>query len=155
MPITMPSATPLILTDEIANFVNNALASGNPLLLAVVDTQGQPILSFRGSAQVYSKDQIGLWARNNQGGTLESIRHNSKVAMMYRSATTPMLQFQGRARIATDEAERTRVFENSPEREQKTDLERKGTAVIIDLDKIDGVLSFGANGPIFCRMMRA
>jgi hypothetical protein len=34
----------------------------------------------------------------------------------------------------------------SPEREQKSDPERKGSAVIIDLDQIDGVI-VGANGP--------
>jgi hypothetical protein len=33
------------------------------------------------------------------------------------------------------------VFENSPERERKSDPERKGLAIIIDLDKVEGVLA--------------
>ena len=74
--------------------------------------------------------------------------------MMYRSATTPLLQFQGRARIASDTAERNRVFENSPEREQKSDPERKGIAIIIDLDTVAGVLRFGADGPVFAKLAR-
>jgi hypothetical protein len=72
--------------------------------------------------------------------------------MMYRSATTPMLQFHGRARIATDEAERERVFGNAPEREQKSDPERKGVAIVIDLVKVEGVLKIGPDGPVFVKL---
>ncbi len=145
---------PLVLTQEIKDLVNNGLAGGNPLLLAVVTQENKPVLSFRGSTQVYSDDQLGLWIRNTAGGTIEAIRRNPHVAMMYRSATTLLLQFQGRARIATDEAERKRVFENSPEREQKSDPERKGNAIIIDLDKVEGVLRFGADGPVLAKLAR-
>ncbi len=145
---------PLVLTPEIKELVNNALDSGNPMLLAAVDDTGQPLLSFRGSAQVYSDDQLGLWVRNAEGGTLAAIRHNPKVALMYRSATTPLLQFQGEARIATDEPERAKVFENSPERERNSDPERKGTAIIIDLNTVGGVLKFGADGPVFVKLER-
>jgi Pyridoxamine 5'-phosphate oxidase len=145
---------PLVLTQEIKDLVNNGLASGNPLLLAVVTQENKPALSFRGSTQVYSDDQLGLWIRNTAGGTIEAIRRNPHVAMMYRSATTPLLQFQGRARIATDETERKRVFEKSPEREQKSDPERKGNAIVIDLDKVEGVLRFGADGPVFAKLAR-
>lgn len=144
----------LVLTPEIKDLVNGGLAGGNPLLLAVVTAENKPVLSFRGSTQVYSDDQLGLWVRNTSGGTIEAIKQNPNVAMMYRSATTPLLQFQGRARIATDTAERNRVFENSPEREQKSDPERKGNAVIIDLDKVEGVLGFDDKGPRFFRAER-
>jgi hypothetical protein len=47
-----------------------------------------------------------------------------------------MLQFHGRGRIATGEAERERVFGNASEREQNSDPERKGVAIVIDLDKV-------------------
>jgi hypothetical protein len=144
----------LVLTPEIKDLVNNALTSGNPLLLAVVTEENKPLLSFRGSTQVYSDDQLGLWVRKTTGATIAAIRHNPNVALMYRSATTPLLQFQGRARITTDEAERARVFENSPEAERKSDPERQGIAIIVDLDRIDGVLSFGAGGPVFANLAR-
>jgi hypothetical protein len=101
---------PVVLTPEIKELVNNGLASGNPLLLAAVTSDSKPLLSFRGSTQVYSDGQLRLWIRKASGGTIEAIKGNPQVAMMYRSATTPMLQFHGRARIATDEAERERVF---------------------------------------------
>jgi hypothetical protein len=145
---------PIQLTQEIRDLVNNGLASGNPLVLAVVTALNRPRLSFRGSTQVHSDDQLGFWLRNTGGETIDAIRHNPNVAMMYRSATTPMLQFIGRARIATDEQERARVYESAPEREQKSDPDRKGLAVIIDLDKVEGVLGFDDKGPRFFRAER-
>lgn len=144
----------LVLTPEIKSLVNNALASGSPMLLAVVTPENKPSLSYRGSTQVYSDDQLGLWIRNTAGGTIEAIRKNPNVAMMYRSATTPLLQFQGRARIATDETERKKVYESAPERERKSDPEQKGIAIIIDLDKVLGVVSIGPNGPVFAQLSR-
>jgi hypothetical protein len=152
----MPSAdtTPLALTDEIKTLVNDALANGTPLLLAAVGPDNAPILSFRGSLQAYSDDQFGLWVRNAEGGTIDAIRANPRVALMYRSATTPVLQFHGRARVTTDETERARVFESAPERERNADPERKGAAVIVDLDRIEGVLKVGPDGRVFVRQAR-
>jgi len=48
------------LTGEIAEHVNGALVAGNPMVLASVDREGRPRLSFRGSTQAYSKDQLGF-----------------------------------------------------------------------------------------------
>ena len=148
----LPPYTHLTLTPELHRKINNALAEGHPLVLAVVDPSGQPVLSFRGSLQTYSDTQLGFWLRNPQGNTLESIRNNPRVALIYRSPSTPLLQFRGRGRIATDEAERERVFTAAPEVERKADPERKGLAIIIDLTRVEGVLRIGSNGPIWCRM---
>jgi hypothetical protein len=148
----VPEYTPLQLTPELHSKINNALAEGHPLVLAVVDVTGQPQLSFRGSLQTYSDTQLGVWLRNVQGNTIEAIRRNPKVALIYRSETTPLLQFHGRARIVTDSEERERVFTAAPEVERQRDPDRKGVAIIIDLTRIEGVLGFGPDGPIWCRM---
>jgi hypothetical protein len=148
----LSSYTHLRLTPELHSKINNALAEGHPLVLAVVDASGQPLLSFRGSLQTYSDTQLGVWLRNAQGNTLEAIRKNPKVALIYRSATTPLLQFHGRARIASDDGERERVFAAAPEVERKADPNRKGLAIIIDLTRVEGVLGLGLDGPIWCRM---
>jgi hypothetical protein len=152
--MSSPSKSSLTLTDEIKALVNTALANGSPLLVAAVSRDAKPVASFRGSVQTYSDDQLGFWARNADGGTLDAIRGNPNVVLVYRSATTPVLQFHGRARITTDDAERLRVFESAPEREQASDPERKGAAVIVDLDRVEGVLKFGPNGPEFVRLAR-
>jgi hypothetical protein len=41
---------------------------------------------------------------------------------------------------------------NAPEREQKSDPERKGVAIVIDLAKVGGVLKFGPDGPVFVKL---
>ena len=139
----------LVLTQEIKDLVNGSLESGNPILLAAVDAQNRPVLSFRGSTTVHSDGSLGLWARNAEGGTIEAIKQNPQVALMYRSPTVPFVKFEGRAHVVTDEAERNQVFEAAPERERKGDPDRKGLAVVIELDKGSGVVGFGMDGPIF------
>lgn len=134
------------LTGEIAEHVNGALTAGNPIILASVDQEGRPRLSFRGSTQVFSPNQLGFWARNAEGSTLEAIRRNPHVALMYRHpGQRVFLQFFGRARVAA-QAERDRVYENAPEFEQKADPERKGVGVVIDLDGVEGILGLDAEG---------
>ncbi|WP_404710345.1 pyridoxamine 5'-phosphate oxidase family protein [Sphingomonas sp. MMS24-J13] len=150
----MSQSNSLVLTDELKTLVNNALADGSPLLLAAVNPEGKPVLSFRGSVQTHGDGALGLWVRNGQGGTLEAIRANPHVALVYRSATTPVLQFHGLARIADDAAERAAVFDSAPERERASDPERKGIAVVVDLESVQGVLRFGPEGPVFVKLAR-
>jgi hypothetical protein len=150
----MSTASPFALTSEIKALVAGAFDSGNVLLLAAVDKDHKPVLSFRGSTSVFSDTQLSLWARNADGGTIEAISNNPYVAIMYRSQSVPLLQFIGRARIVDDPAERRRAFDLAPEKERASDPERKGRAVIVELDEVKGVLGFGANGPIFCHLVR-
>lgn len=134
------------LPDEIRDHVNGALLAGNPIILASVDVAGRPRLSYRGSTQVFSPHQLGFWARNAEGSTLEAIRANPHVALMYRHpGQRVFLQFSGRARIAKV-AERDKVYDSAPEVERRSDPERKGVGVIIDLDKVEGILGFDEAG---------
>jgi hypothetical protein len=150
----MSTASPFALTSEIKALVAGAFDSGNVLLLAAVGKDQKPVLSFRGSTAVFSDTQLSFWARNAEGGTIEAISDNPHVALMYRSPSVPLLQFIGRARIVDDPVERTRAFDLAPEKERASDPERKGRAVIVDLDEVKGVLGFGADGPIFCHLTR-
>jgi Pyridoxamine 5'-phosphate oxidase len=150
----MSTASPFALTSEIKALVAGAFDSGNVLLLAAVGKDQKPVLSFRGSTAVFSDTQLSFWARNAEGGTIEAISDNPHVALMYRSPSVPLLQFIGCARIVDDPVERTRAFDLAPEKERASDPERKGRAVIVDLDEVKGVLGFGADGPIFCHLTR-
>jgi hypothetical protein len=100
--------------------------------------------------------RICIWAfaLRQLGGTLDAISQNPNVALMYRSSSIPLLQFSGRARISDDPTERDRVFGLAHQRERASDPERKGRAVIVDLDEVKGVLGRGSDGPIFCHMVR-
>jgi Pyridoxamine 5'-phosphate oxidase len=150
----MTNTSPLQLTPEISALITSALDMDNVLLLAVVDHDRKPILSFRGSTAVFSEKQLCFWARNAAGGTLDAISQNPNVAFMYRSPSIPLLQFIGRARIADDPAERDRVFALAHAKERASDPERKGRAVIVDLDEVKGVLGRNSAGLIFCHMAR-
>jgi len=150
----MTSTSPLRITSEIAELVAGAMDSGDILLLAAVDRDHKPLLSYRGSTAVFSDTQLSFWARKAEGGTIAAIRQNPRVALMYRSQTVPMLQFSGRAHIADSTEERERVFSLAHKREQRADPERKGLAVIVDLDEVRGVLGFTDEGPRFCHMVR-
>lgn len=125
------------LTDEMREALANALADRAPVILAYVATDGQPNVSFRGTTQVYSDDQIAIWARNPEGGLLRGIAANPKIALLYRNPETRIAwQFQGRARLEEDEQVRRTVYENSPEVERNADPERKGKAILLDVDRV-------------------
>jgi general stress protein 26 len=142
------------LTDDMVEMISRAIDTDNVMVLAVVDKNNRPSLTFRGSTAVYGPDQLSLWVRNAGGDTIRAIEHNPHVAMMYRSKSVPFLEFRGRARVVADPEEKNRVFDLAHEKEQQGDPERKGTAVIIDLDRVNGVIGFDDNGPVWCNMER-
>jgi hypothetical protein len=146
---------PIELTDEIREHVNGALAGGHPMIVASVDGEGRPKLSFRGSIQAFSADALGFWARNAEGTTLGSIKANPHVALMFRNPKGPViLQFYGRARVV-EGGERDTVYDQAPEIERNADKEKKGVAVVVDLDRVEGLLGLDAEGGRrFVRMMR-
>ncbi|WP_347270949.1 pyridoxamine 5'-phosphate oxidase family protein [Rhizorhabdus histidinilytica] len=138
---------------EVRALVDGALESDHPLLLAVVNPQGEPLLSYRGSARVHDDGRsIGLWLRNAGGGTIEAICGNPAVALMYRSEAVPFVQFRGHARVVDDPATRDEIFDRSPERERAADPERGGVAILVGIDRIEGVIGFEDGKPRFLKL---
>ncbi|HEY1427747.1 MAG TPA: pyridoxamine 5'-phosphate oxidase family protein [Caulobacteraceae bacterium] len=146
---------PLALDDELKRLIDTALSERTPMIVASVDSGGRPRLTFRGSLQTFSDDQVGFWARNREGGTMTNIAANPHVAMVMRNPDTRViLQLSGRARVAQG-ADRDRVYANAPEIEQRADAEKKGAGVLVDLDRVEGLLGFDADGkPRFVRLQR-
>lgn len=129
----------LHLTRDIAEALDRALADGTPVVVAYVDPQGQPHISPRGTVQVFSPTQLALWNRAAEGGMTKAIATNPRLSFFYRNpATRTTYSFEGRARITENQAERDRVFEASPVIEQRADPERKGVALIVDVDRVQG-----------------
>ena len=77
-------ASKLELNDHIKESVNGALGVRNPMLVSYMDENGQPVLSFRGSTQVSSGDQLAIWVRNGDGNSIGLIEKYPKLALMYR-----------------------------------------------------------------------
>ncbi|HEY3798642.1 MAG TPA: pyridoxamine 5'-phosphate oxidase family protein [Caulobacteraceae bacterium] len=141
--------------DELKGIINSALTERAPMIVASVDPEGRPRLTFRGSLQTFSDDQLGFWARNPEGSTMDNIKSNPHVAMMLRNPETRvMLQISGRARVAVG-PERDKVYDAAPEFEQRADADKKGAGVVVDVDKVEGILGLGPDGQRrFVRMAR-
>ena len=140
---TLPAAplapVQLRLTDEIKSTVDGALDNQTPMMIAYSDNDGEIHLSFRGSIQAYSDDQLAVWARDPGGGLPRHIPARPKVTLFYHDPKTrTTYTFYGRAWIADDPATRAVIFENSHPREQQMDFRRRGVAIVVDLDRLEG-----------------
>lgn len=136
---------PVALTAEITQALGLARETRNPLILAYVDGYGQPVQSPRGTTQVFNKSSLAFWNHNPDGGAIRAIRLNPRLSLHYwggiGTSYGGALSFQGRATIAVDELVRTRVYDGSPESEQRSDPGRAGCAVIVELDAVSGFLA--------------
>jgi hypothetical protein len=123
----------------VRGIINGALANGTPIVVAYTDENGQPVLSLRGSTQVYSDTQLSIWVRNASGGIVNAMSRNNRVSLLYRdSKLRTTLIVQGRGHVETDAAIRERVYQLSPEVEQNHDPGRKGAALVIDVTSLGG-----------------
>jgi hypothetical protein len=134
----------LDLTREIAHSIDGAALRGHTLALGYIDDDGYPAVSFRGSTQVHGPEQLAIWVRNPDDGFARAIRARPKVTLAYYGPGGPdpfFLSIRGQARA--DASANDEVYAAIIEGEQKQDPERKGIAVIIDVESVRG---FGANG---------
>ncbi|HET9207141.1 MAG TPA: pyridoxamine 5'-phosphate oxidase family protein [Burkholderiaceae bacterium] len=149
VPPQPPAARPLVLPPALREAIDGNLLEKHPMLLSYVGPDGQPVLSFRGSTQVLGDDQLAMWVRNADGAFIRAIRHNPRVALMYRNEDKrSTYQLQGRARVSDAPADRQRIFDAAAPAERAHDFAMLGAAVIVDLDRVEGWAGVGPNGQI-------
>lgn len=125
------------LTDEMRELIGSALDDKLPVVATSVGSDGQPTISFYGSTQVHSGDQLAIWVRNPNAGLLGRLPDNPRMAFMYRNPEQRLgWQFHGRARAIEAGEESQRVFDNSPQLEKDRDPDQGGVAVVIDVDRV-------------------
>jgi hypothetical protein len=96
-------------------------------------------LSFRGTIQARSDEQLALWARDPEGGLPRNIAVRPNVTLFYHDpASRTTYSFYGRARIEPDPVARAAIYANSPARERQMDFRQRGVAIVIDLDRVEG-----------------
>lgn len=142
----MPDPAPLKLTPSMKEAVNRALWKGKPITVSYVDEKGLPHLSYRGTVQALSDTRLALWTREANAGMASAIAVNPAMALLYGDLNPDnraILTFRGRGHVDNDENVRRTVFENSHPAEQERDKERKGVAIIIDLDSVEGLIDGG------------
>jgi hypothetical protein len=145
---SMPAGA-MHLSDKLKNLINTALQNRTPMLVSYVDGHGRPVLSFRGSVQTFDDDSLAMWIRNPLGDFVQSIAERPNVGLMYRNeATKETFHFQGRARISETGADRDRVYSSAAEIERQHDFVRRGVAVIVELDLVEGWFGLTPDGPV-------
>jgi predicted pyridoxine 5'-phosphate oxidase superfamily flavin-nucleotide-binding protein len=127
------------LTDEFRERLSTAMMDGYPVLVASVDADGLPHLSFYGTTQVLDHDHLALWARDPHGGLASRILINPRVALVYRNGAERITWFfDGIARREDDPDVRDRVFDASPELERNQDPDGNGIAIVIEVARVRG-----------------
>jgi hypothetical protein len=135
----------LDLTGDIATAIDGAAGRGHQLALGYVDDAGYPVVTFRGSTQVFGRTQLAVWARKPDDGFAKAIADRPQVTLVYYGPGSPgpmYLAIRGRAHV--DPSANDAVYAAMIEGERGQDPERKGVAVLIDVEHITG---FAADGP--------
>ena len=143
-----PATTELKLSPALKETVNTALAHGRMISVAYVSPEGRPELSFRGSVQAYSDTQLAIWIRNPAGGIIQAVAAGRPhISLLYGELGTQskaFVTFRGRGRVDPSESVRRKVYDDSPQAERDLDKDRKGVALIIDLDSVEGFFAGNA-----------
>jgi general stress protein 26 len=129
-----------LTSKEIPQAIDDALLRGHQVALGHVDEHGDPVVSFRGSTQVYGPTQLALWVRKRDSGFATAIKSHPRVHLVYygghEGPGPAFLSFKGSARV--DESANDAVYDAMVEQERNQDPERKGVAVIVDVDSVQG-----------------
>jgi hypothetical protein len=137
--------TPVHLDDVLVDALRVARETRNPLIVAYVDASGRPSQAPRGTVQTLSPTQLALWAHNPSGGLVTALRANPNVSLHFWGGMGTQyggaVAFQGRAHIDINPDVRSQVYEGSPASEQRTDPDRRGCAIVIDLTSVTGFVA--------------
>jgi hypothetical protein len=132
------------ITPLIGELLDKALADGAACLVGTATKDGHPQISPRGSVALFDERTLCYWERGSRS-TREHIAENPRVVIYYRNparaAEIPFpgagLRFHGSARIVESGELRDRVWERTIAAEQARDPERKGVAILIDIDLVE------------------
>jgi hypothetical protein len=141
--------TELKINDALRKKVMEAYVPNDwPVMVGYVDENGRPGMSYRGSVVVVSETQIGMWARNPGGNTATALAKHPDMVLVYREPSpdhgrsAAVVTFRGKGRLTAEgDPLREQVWTTMPQRERDADAEKKGTAIIVDLESVVGFIS--------------
>jgi general stress protein 26 len=124
------------LIDQMRELINNALANGCPCILATASPDGEPDIGFKGSMMVFDDESLAYWERTRRQH-LKNITANPKVIVLFRDTKTKVnWRFHGVATVHDSGAVRDQVMARTVPAELEKDPERKGSAVVIRIEKV-------------------
>ena len=126
----------ITLTDQMREMVDNALANGCPCIIATSSAKGEPDIGYKGSMMVFDGESLAYWERTKRQH-LKNLLENPHVIVLFRDPKTRInWRFHGVATIHEKGAIRDQVMARTVKAELEKDAERKGSAVIIRVDKV-------------------
>ena len=124
------------LIDQMRELIDNALANGCPCILATASPDGEPDIGFKGSMMVFDDESLAYWERTRRQH-LKNITANPKVIVLFRDTKTKVnWRFHGVATVHDSGAVRDQVMARTVPAELEKDPERKGSAVVISIEKV-------------------
>ena len=126
------------LTDEMKERINNAFYDKKTCILATASKDGVPSVSFRGSMMAWDDEHLAFWERSHFWGE-QNLEENPNVVVFYMDYPPRVgWRFIGQATIHKDGEVRQRILERTIKEELEKDPDRKGSGVLIRIDKIRG-----------------
>jgi hypothetical protein len=132
------------MDNTIAGFLDKALADGAPCLVGTSTADGHPQISPKGSVAVFDEKTLSYWERSHRSSQAH-ITENPNIVVYFRNparaAEMPWrgaaLRFHGKARVVASGPERERAWTLTVPLEQEKDPEKKGVAILIDVERIE------------------
>lgn len=116
--------------------VDGALAAGRPCVLATVGADGHPDIGPKGSVLVLDDHRLAYWERT-RGEHLENVKRSPNVVVMLMNLEQgKYLRFYGRAEVYESGPVREQVMGRVVQPELDYDPERKGVAVVIEVERV-------------------
>ena len=133
------------ITPLMKQLLDTALADGTPCLIGTASNEGRPQISPKGSVAVFADDMLCYWERSHRTSP-KRIAQNPFVTVYYRNPARKenpyragCIRFHGKARIVTGGPEWEKAWSLTNHEERSKDPEKKGAAVLIDLDLIEQI----------------
>ena len=133
------------MTPLMKELLDKALADGTPCLVGTASKEGRPQISPKGSVAVFGDDVLSYWERSHRTSP-KRIAENPFVTVYYRNPARKenpyragCIRFHGRARIVSSGPDWEKAWGLTNHEEQSKDSEKKGAAVLIDLDLIEQI----------------
>lgn len=135
---------PVKIDDVMKRMLSLAFSDGVPPLIGTATSSGRPQVSPKGTLSVFDDETLCYWERGYRS-SYAAIQDNPQIVVYFRNQARAQempfrngaLRFHGIARPAANDAERDKVWNQSPAQEQGRDPERKGNAILIRVDLIE------------------
>ena len=116
----------------------------HPVMVAHVEADGSPRMTFRGSTHVRNDEQLAFWVRHADGGLAAALAKEPRLFIVYREPTlgggpsVAVVNMRGRGHVVSDASIRDEVWAAIPQQERDGDKEKLGSAVVVDVDSVAG-----------------